>query len=103
MLNASYGYLLVSKDWWDKLPSDIQVGLKKAAERLIREQRKEMDEQVASLFQQAVEKGIQVHVQTPAEEAQWKKALQPVYTEFVPMIGPDLVKETQQAGEKLIK
>jgi len=103
MLNASYGYLIASKDWWDKLPSDIQVGIRKAAERLIKEQRKEMDEQVESYFKQAAEKGIQVHVQTPAEEAQWKRALQPVYTEFVPMIGPDLVKETQQAGEKLKK
>jgi TRAP-type C4-dicarboxylate transport system substrate-binding protein len=103
MLNASYGYLIASKDWWDKLPSDIQVGLKKAAERLIKEQRKEMDEEITSYFEQSAAKGIQIHVQTPAEEAQWKKALQPVYTEFVPMIGPDLVKETQQAGEKLKK
>jgi C4-dicarboxylate-binding protein DctP len=103
MLNASYGYLIASKDWWDKLPSEIQAGLRKAAERLIKEQRKEMEQEVESYFQQASAKGIQIHVQTPAEEAQWKKALQPVYTEFVPMIGPDLVKETQQAGEKLKK
>jgi TRAP-type C4-dicarboxylate transport system substrate-binding protein len=62
-----------------------------------------MEEEVESYFQQAAAKGIQVHVQTPAEEAQWKKVMQPVYTEFVPMIGPDLVKETQQAGEKIKK
>lgn len=75
----------------------------KAVERLIKEQRKEMEEQEASLFQQVAAKGIQIHVQTTAEEAQWKKVLQPVYTEFTPMIGPDLVKETQQAAEKLSK
>jgi C4-dicarboxylate-binding protein DctP len=103
MLNASFGFLIASKDWWDKLPGDIQTGLMKAVERLIKEQRKEMEEQETSLFQQAAAKGIQVHVQTPAEEAQWKKALQPVYTEFTPMIGPDLVKETQQAVEKVRK
>ena len=103
MLNASYGYLIASKDWWDKLPSEIQAGLKKAVERLIKEQRKEMEEEVASYFQQAAAKGIQIHVQTSAEEAQWKKVLQPVYTEFVPMIGPDIVKDTQQAAEKLSK
>jgi C4-dicarboxylate-binding protein DctP len=103
MLNASFGFLIASKDWWDKLPNDIKVGLMKAVDRLIKEQRKEMDEQEASLFQEAAAKGTQVHVQTPAEEAQWKKVLQPVYTEFVPMIGPDLVKETQQAVEKIAK
>ena len=103
MLNASYGYLIASKDWWDKLPSEIQAGIKKAAERLIKEQRKEMEEEEASYFQQAAAKGIQIHVQTPVEESQWKKALEPVYTEFVPMIGPDLVKETQQAAEKIRK
>jgi C4-dicarboxylate-binding protein DctP len=103
MLNASYGYLIASKDWWDKLPGDIQAGIRKAAERLIKEQREEMEEEISSYFQQAAAKGIQIHVQTPAEEAQWKKALQPVYTEFVPMIGPDLVKETQQAAERLRK
>ena len=103
MLNASFGFLLASYDWWEKLPSDIKAGLTKVVDRLMKEQRKEMDEQEASLFQEAAAKGIQVHVQTPAEEAQWKKALQPVYTEFVPMIGPDIVKETQQAVEKTMK
>jgi C4-dicarboxylate-binding protein DctP len=103
MLNASFGFLIASREWWEKLPGDIQAGLMKAAERLIKEQRKEMEEQEASLFQQAAAKGIQIHVQTPAEEAEWKKALQPVYAEFTPMIGPDLIKETQQAVEKMKK
>jgi tripartite ATP-independent transporter DctP family solute receptor len=103
MLNASFGFLIASRDWWEKLPGDIQAGLSKAAERLIKEQRKEMEDQEASLFQQAAAKGIQIHNQTQAEEAQWKKPLQTVYTEFAPMIGPDLIKETQQAVEKIRK
>jgi tripartite ATP-independent transporter DctP family solute receptor len=103
MLNASSGFLIASKEWWSKLPDDVRAGLMKAADRLIKEQRVEMAQQEESLFKQAAEKGIQVHVQTPAEEADWKKTLEPVYTEFTPMIGPDLVKETQQAVEKLHK
>ena len=75
----------------------------KAVQRLINEQRAEMEQKDASLFQQAAQKGIQVHDQTPAEEAEWKKALENVYTEFTPMIGPDLVKETQHGVEKLAK
>jgi hypothetical protein len=33
----------------------------------------------------------------------WRKALQPVYTEFTPKIGADLVKEVQQEVEKIVK
>ena len=103
MLNASSGFLLASSIWWSKLPSDVRAGLMKATQRLMKEQRVEIEKLDASLFDQVAQKGIQVHVQTPAEEADWEKALQAVYSEFTPMIGPDLVKETQQAVEKLLK
>ena len=103
MLNASSAYLIASQAWWSKLPPDVRAGLTKVVDRLIKEQRKEIEEQEAGLFKDAAAKGIQIHVQTPAQEAAWKKALQPVYTEFVPMIGADIVKETQQTVEKLSK
>ena len=103
MLNASFGFLVASSDWWNKLPADIRAGLMKATDRLVKEQRAEMAEQDVLLLQQVVAKGCQLHTQTPVEEAAWKKTLQPVYKEFAPMIGADLVKETQEAVEKLGK
>jgi C4-dicarboxylate-binding protein DctP len=103
MLNASWGFLIASSEWWNKLPGDIRAGLMKATDRLVKEQRKEMAEQDVKLLQQIVEKGCQLYTQTPAEEAAWKKALQPVYKEFAPMVGPDLIKETQQEAERLSK
>jgi len=36
---------------------------------------------------------------SPAEQVSWKTALQPVYTEFGPKIGSDLVKEAQKEAE----
>ncbi len=103
MLNASFGFLIASSEWWNKLPADIRAGLMKATDRLVQEQRKEIAEQDVQLLKQIVEKGCQLHTQTPAEEAAWKKTLQPVYAEFAPMIGPDLIKETQQEAERLSK
>jgi C4-dicarboxylate-binding protein DctP len=103
MLNASSGFLIASSEWWNKLPADIRAGLMKATDRLMKEQRKEMAEADVKLLQQIVAKGCQLHTQTPAEETAWKKVLQPVYTEFAPMIGPDLIKETQQEAERLSK
>lgn len=84
MLNASFGFLIASNDWWSKLPADIRAGLMKATDRLVKEQRAEMAQQDAQLLQQIVAKGCQLHTQTPAEEAAWKQALQPVYKEFSP-------------------
>jgi C4-dicarboxylate-binding protein DctP len=103
MLNASFGFLIASNEWWSKLPADVRAGLMKATDRLVKEQRAEMAQQDAQLLQQIVAKGCQLHTQTPAEEAAWKQALQPVYKEFSPMIGPDLIKEVQQEAESLSK
>ncbi len=103
MLNASFGFLIASNEWWSKLPPDIRAGLMKATDRLIKEQRKEIAEQDVKLLEQIVAKGCQLYTQTPAEEAAWKKVMQPVYTEFAPMIGPDLIKEVQQEAERLSK
>jgi C4-dicarboxylate-binding protein DctP len=103
MLNASFGFLIASAEWWNKLPPDIRAGLMKATDRLMKEQRKEIAEQDVQLLQQIVAKGCQLYTQTPAEEAAWKKALQPVYKEFAPLVGADLIKETQQEAERLMK
>ena len=55
------------------------------------------------IFDQIAAKGCQLYALTPQDQVAWKKALQPVYTEFTPIIGTELVKATQQEVERLSK
>jgi C4-dicarboxylate-binding protein DctP len=103
MLNATLAILIGSRTWWEKLPADIRTGIHDAIQKLIKEQRADIEVENAKLFRQIAAKGCQLYTLTKADEAAWKKALQPVYTEFVPKIGADLVKDIQQEVEKLGK
>ena len=103
MLNATLVNLIGSKEWWEKLPADIRGGITESIQRLIKEERVEIGAQNRKYFDDIAAKGCQVHIQTKAEEAEWKKALQPVYAEFAPQIGADLVRATQQEVERLSK
>ncbi|HUJ88977.1 MAG TPA: hypothetical protein VLX12_02185, partial [Syntrophorhabdales bacterium] len=68
-----------------------------------KEQRADIEVDNKKLFEQIAAKGCQLHTLTKADEVAWKKALQPVYTEFAPKIGADLVRDIQQEVEKLSK
>lgn len=103
MLNATLAPLIANKAWWDKLPADIRAGLSEAIQKLTKEQRADIEVDNKKLFEQIAAKGCQLYSLTKADEVAWKKALQPVYTEFAPKIGADLVKDIQQEVEKLSK
>lgn len=103
MLNATLAVLLANKAWWDKLPAEIRAGLSECIQKLVKEQRADVEVENETILKQLAAKGCQVYTLSPAEQAAWKKTLQPVYTEFVPKIGTDLVKEVQQEVEKLSK
>jgi C4-dicarboxylate-binding protein DctP len=102
-MNATFIYLIANYPWWSKLPNDVRTGLQAAIDRLIKEQRAEIEVEDQKIFEQIAAKGVQVVSLTPTEQAIWKKALQVVYTEFGNEIGTDLIKETQQEVERLTK
>jgi TRAP-type C4-dicarboxylate transport system substrate-binding protein len=99
-MNATFGYLIANNDWWNKLPKDVRGGMQAVIERLIKEQRVEIEQEDKSIFQQIAAKGVQVTTLPPAEQANWRKALQPVYSEHASEIGPELIKEAQQEMDK---
>jgi C4-dicarboxylate-binding protein DctP len=103
MLNATLAVMVTNKAWWNNLSADVRTGLTQSLQRLIREQRAEMEVENKKIFEQIAAKGCQVHYLSPDEQLVLKKALQPVYEEFTPKIGANLVKESQQEVEKLIK
>ena len=98
-MNSTFGFLVVNSDWWKSLPADVKSGLSEAIQRLIKEQRQEIVVDDEKVFDQIKAKGCQMAILSPAEQASWKAALQPVYTEFGPKIGSDLVKEAQKEAE----
>jgi len=103
MMNATHVFMMGNKAWWENLPADVRTGISTHLARLVKEMRVEIEGDNKKVFQQIAAKGCQVHMMTPAEETAFKKALQPVYTEFAPIIGADLVKEAQAEAERLSK
>ena len=103
MLNATLAVLVGNKAWWDKLPPDVRSGLSESIQRLVKEQRADVEVENETIMKQLAAKGCQVYTLSPAEQFVWKKTLQPVYTEFAPKIGSDLVREVQQEVERLSK
>lgn len=103
MLNATHVFMIANKTWWNSLPTDIRSGLTECIQRLVKEQRVEIEVENKKTFEQIAAKGCQVYYLSQAEQLALKKALQPVYTEFVPKIGADLVSETEREIENLSK
>jgi C4-dicarboxylate-binding protein DctP len=103
MMNATYVFVIANKEWWEKLPADVKGPLGVQMARLEKEMRADIEVDNKKVFQQIAAKGPQVHMMTATEAATFKKTLQPVYQEFAPKIGADLVKEAQQEAEKLGK
>jgi len=103
MMNATHVFMIGNKAWWDNLPVDMRTGISTHLARLVKEMRAEIEVDNKKVFQQIAAKGCQVHMMTPAEEKAFKQALQPVYTEFTPIIGVDLVKEAQAEAGRLSK
>lgn len=103
MLNATLVAIIANKAWWNNLPADVRNGLSDSIQRVVQEQRADMEVENKKIFDQIAGKGCQVYVLSPEEQMGLRKALQPVYDEFVPKIGTTLVKEAQQEVERLRK
>jgi len=103
MMFATLNILITNTNWWNSLPPDIRSGISEAISRLIKEQRAEIVVDDKKVIDQIKAKGCQVIFLTPDEEREWKKALKPVYTEYGPKIGMDIVREAQKEIERIVK
>ena len=100
MMNATHCFIITNKKWWEQLPADLRGPLSDNIAKLVKELRVEIESDNKKVFEQIAAKGCQVHMLTPAEAQALKKALQPVYTEYTPIVGADLVKEAQREAER---
>ncbi len=91
--------VVTNKDWWN--------GLKPETRKIFEDSMKEATDSVWSLAKQdnddalakiKASNRVEFYEMTPDQQAGLKKALQPVYDEFTPKIGKDLVDKVQKAG-----
>jgi C4-dicarboxylate-binding protein DctP len=98
---TEHGYLgyavIVNKKFWDGLPADIRKQLEDAMEQATRYANQIAKVENDNALEMVKKSGkTQVHAQTPAERAAFKKALVPVHQKMESRIG----KETIQAVYK---
>jgi len=96
------GYLVVmSKKFWNKLPSDLQANVKQAMNDATDKERmyaQELDKAQLKLIKEwgAKTGKVQVHEMNAAQTKAWKDAVSPIYSKFYSKkkIGKDLIEAT---------
>jgi len=104
ILETNHGILdymvVVNAKWWNGLPADIKKGLTEAmAEATVFNNqiaKQKNDEARAAIEAAGKAKIVKL---TDAQLAEWKTAMQPVYKQFEPEIGADLIKAAQAASK----
>ncbi|MGD9838086.1 MAG: TRAP transporter substrate-binding protein [Afipia sp.] len=93
-------YMVVTNSgWWNKLPKDVQDGLKKAMDAATK-----VNNDVAGQLNAEARKKIEasgtakVHDLNASQRAAWKKAMEPVWAKFESGIGKDLIDAAKKAN-----
>ncbi|MBI9083468.1 MAG: TRAP transporter substrate-binding protein DctP [Desulfobacterales bacterium] len=81
-------FLGINKDKWDSLPADIQDIMKKASKQRSAQQLEMLEVFMKDAIRQYNEKGVKVHVATPAELAVFQERMKPVYDWWIEKV-PD--------------
>jgi C4-dicarboxylate-binding protein DctP len=99
---TEHGYLgyavIVNKKFWDGLPADIRKQLEDAMEQATRYANQIAKVENDSALEMVKKSGkTQVHAQTPAERAAFKKALVPVHQKMESRIGRESIQAVYKA------
>jgi C4-dicarboxylate-binding protein DctP len=100
---SEHGYIgyavITNKKFWDGLPADVRTtleGAMKDATRYANEiAQKENDDALANIKAAGRTEIIQL---TPAEKAEWRKAMQPVYADMSSRVGKELITAMEKAA-----
>ncbi|WKE66245.1 TRAP transporter substrate-binding protein [Gallaecimonas kandeliae] len=92
--------VITNTKFWNGLPPDIRSQL----ESILEEVTTKVNEHAWALNQEAKQKVIDAKTSeiielTPAQRADWVKAMKPVWSKFEAQIGPDLIKAALAANE----
>lgn len=93
-------YMVVTNaTWWNGLPKDVKEGLQKAMKVATK-----TNNDIADQLNQDAKKKIAasgtatIHELTPAQRAEWKKAMEPVWAKFEGGIGKDLIQSALKSN-----
>jgi C4-dicarboxylate-binding protein DctP len=100
---SDHGYIgyavITNKKFWEGLPPDLRAtleGAMKDASKYANDiSQKENDDALAAIKASGRTEIIQL---TPAEKAEWKKAMQPVYADMAARVGRDLITAMEKAA-----
>jgi len=95
-------YMVVTNaPWWNGLPADIRKGLGEAMTEAIKFGNQIAFDEAAAYRQKVIdEKKAEVLPMTRAELNQWRKAMAPVWKQFEPEIGRDVIKAALKANNR---
>jgi len=95
-------YMVVTNaGWWNGLPPNIRKGLNEAMVESIKYGNKIAFDEAANFRQKVIDdKKAEVLPMTRAELNQWRKAMAPVWKQFEPEIGRDVIDAALKANER---
>ncbi len=91
--------LMVSKQFYDKLPSDLQDVVYEAAQEA-KDHNRRTNRAMNAEYLEELKDVMNVTILTPEQKAAFQEAVQPVYDQFKDEIGADLVEEVQAQVEE---
>lgn len=105
IMESDHGVLdymvITNAGWWDGLPADVRKGLNEAMVESIRFGNRIAFEEAAGFRQKVIDdKKAQVLPMTRAELNQWRRAMAPVWKQFEPEIGRDIIDAALKANQR---
>jgi C4-dicarboxylate-binding protein DctP len=93
--------VLVNAKWWNGLPADIREGLTKAM-AVATKTNNDIAQKINDEAKQKITAAgtSTIHALTPAQRAEWKKAMEPVWKKFENEIGKDLIEAALKSNGK---
>ena len=88
----------MNRQFWDKLPKDLQEHIKTAMKEATELERKETaleDEKFMKALEEYANttKKLTIYTLKPEQTAKWREVMQKIYPEFYGVIGEDLIKQ----------
>jgi C4-dicarboxylate-binding protein DctP len=91
--------VLVNAKWWNGLPKDIRDGLSKAMDSATTTNNEVAEKLNTDARAKISASGVTtIHTLTPAQRAEWQKAMKPVWAKFEGEIGKDLIAAALKAN-----
>jgi len=82
---------MVNAKWWNGLPEDLRKIIQDTAIEVAQRHRARSEAETTRALEGLKAQGVDVHVQTDEERKAWIEASAPVWTQFEPQVGKDLI------------